>query len=177
MIKHILISALSVILLASCASMKKTTAPAAAKEQAKSGAFDESFDPLTLKDDDIVISGKKEQPAPEQKTASPTTASKSSKITAGELQETDGFRVQLFATRSIETATVGQQKAEQLFGARHQKVYLIFETPFYKLRIGDLLSRKEAEQLRDEAKTYGYDQAFIVRSKVQVTKDQIENNY
>ncbi len=177
MIKHVIAIGLTAILLASCASMKKAAAPQPVKEKAAAGAFDESFDPLSLKDDDIVISGKNEQPAPKQEYSSGVPMSSTSKVSTDEMQETDGFRVQLFATRSIETATVGQQKAEQLFGAQHQKIYLIFETPFYKLRVGDLLSRKAAEQLRDTAKTYGYDQAFIVRSKVQVTKEQMDNNY
>ncbi len=150
---------------------KEAEEPAAAAPK----AYDESFDPLSLKDDDIKIT--------EKETAPPATSAKEEKTdtrkeTLSEgLQETDGFRVQLLATRNLETATIEQERAENQFKRMGHKIYLIFETPFYKLRVGDLLTRKQAEELREKAKQYGYDQAFIVRSKVQVTREQLENNF
>ena len=133
-------------------------------EQAeKTSAYDESFDPLSLKDDDIVI---KPASDPEQKDKT-ESAKKTEKKEDTQIQtEVDGYRVQLLATRSIESATLIKQKAEEQFRPYNYKVYWSFEAPFYKIRIGDVLKRTDAETIRDLAKSLGYDQAFPVRSKV-----------
>ncbi len=129
----------------------------------KTSSYDESFDPLSLKDDDIVI---KPNSGKQQKDKS-TSAKPVEKKEDGQIQtEVDGYRVQLLATRSIESATLIKQKAEEQFAPYDYKVYWSFEAPFYKIRIGDVLKRTEAETIRDLAKTMGYDQAFPVRSKV-----------
>ena len=132
-------------------------------EQAqKIPSYDESFDPLSLKDDDIVI-----KPTSDSEMAQTKRTKKSAKKEDTQIQtEVDGYRVQLLATRSIESATLIKQKAEEQFSPYNYKVYWSFEAPFYKIRIGDVLKRTEAEEIRDLAKKMGYDQAFPVRSKV-----------
>jgi len=128
----------------------------------KTSSYDESFDPLSLKDDDIVI-----KPASESGEEQAESAKKTEKKEDTQIQtEVDGYRVQLLATRSIESATLIKQKAEEQFLPYNYKVYWSFEAPFYKIRIGDVLKRTDAEAIRDLAKSLGYDQAFPVRSKV-----------
>ena len=134
----------------------------------KTSRYDESFDPLSLDDEDIIITKK------EEKESDQNTADNKIENTADEevvLLESEGFRVQIFATRSIETATLAQQKAVDQFSDSNYKVYLVFEAPLYRLRIGDALSRSDAEDIRDLAKERGYDEAFIVRSKVMIPEN------
>jgi cell division septation protein DedD len=135
------------------------------KAKEKSGKYDETFDPLSLDDDDIVVT-KKEEPVSEQKPKENTQKESGNEHIA--LLESEGFRVQIFATRSIETATLAQQKAVDQFSDSGYKVYLVFEAPLYRIRIGDAVSRSDAEDIRDLAKERGYDEAFIVRSKIMV---------
>ena len=175
MMRMLILSALTAaVFFTACAPSQKAVKKEAEPAAATPKAYDESFDPLSLKDDDIKIEQKETtESKPEAKQKNKTEQ----EIPAAGLQEVEGFRVQLLATRNLETATIEQERAENQFKSKGYNVYLTFETPFYKLRIGDLLNRKQAEELRDLAKSYGYDQAFIVRSKVQVTREQLENNF
>ena len=71
----------------------------------------------------------------------------------------------------IETATMTKSKAINDFAPYKQKVYFIFEAPFYKIRIGDFTERSKAEKARELARKLGYKEAFVVRSKVRVPKN------
>jgi hypothetical protein len=124
--------------------------------------YDESFDPLSLEDDDILIEGD---------TQSPVIDNTETKSDSGEeikLKEITGFRVQIFATKDIETASLFELEASERFGHLDHKIYLIFEAPLYKIRVGDCKDRMQAEELRDLATQYGYRESFIVKSKIQV---------
>ncbi len=150
-------------LLMACGGQQKVVQKPVKEESAS--PYDESFDPLSLHDDDITI-----QPGEHKTNSSSEKKVKKAKQTESEtvLKETDGFRVQILATRSIETATMVKQQAEEQFKPYDYKVYWQFEAPFYKIRVGDVLKRTDAENIRDLAKQLGYDQAFPVRSKVKV---------
>jgi hypothetical protein len=124
--------------------------------------YDESFDPLSLDDDDIIIAGDEnikiiDNSGNEPKTEIPTV-----------VKEINGFRVQLLATKNIETASLFQQEASERFNNLEHKTYVIFDAPLYKVRVGDCRERGEAEDLRDFAKQYGYRECLIVKSKIQV---------
>lgn len=122
--------------------------------------YDESFDPLSLDDDDIVIANT------EVSASTETKDTKENSITLP--HEITGFRVQILATKNIETASLFEQEASERFQSQNYKTYLIFEAPLYKIRVGDCRIRAEAETLRDLATGYGYRESFIVKSKIQV---------
>jgi hypothetical protein len=124
--------------------------------------YDESFDPLTLEDDDILIEGDENIAA----IFGAQNISEPEKITA--VREINGFRVQILATKNIETASLFEQEASERFGHLDHKTYLIFEAPLYRIRVGDCKERAEAEELRDLATQYGYRESFIVKSKIQI---------
>ena len=127
--------------------------------------YDESFDPLMLQDDDILIEGDDDvsvvDPNPEGDPETEVVLT---------TKEMTGFRVQILATKNIETASLFEQEASERFGHLDHKTYLIFEAPLYKIRVGDCKDRPQAEELRDLAMQYGYRESFIVKSKVQVTE-------
>lgn len=162
--KNMLIVLAGMLLLMSCAAGQKETKTEADKTVEESGGYDESFDPQTLEDDDIVIERKNN--GKQREAVTHTKAVETVSDSAADYREADGFRVQIFATRDIEAATLTQQKAIEQFGGMNYKTYLIFEAPFYKVRIGDAVERAEADKIRDAAKELGFDQAFTVRSRV-----------
>jgi len=123
--------------------------------------YDESFDPLTLNDDDLVIAADSVQTSPG--TTETGTIQLPQSLT---LDETEGFRVQIIATNNIGTASLTEQEASARFGPLGFKVYLVFEAPLYKIRVGDCVERNAAEELRDKAKEFGYNNAFIVKTKI-----------
>ena len=122
--------------------------------------YDESFDPLSLDDDDIVIA----EASLTKKEIENKPVVIEEKIIPKEM---NGFRVQILATKNIETASLFEQEATERFGSLEHKTYLIFEAPLYKIRVGDCKERAEAEDLRDLAKQYNYREAFIVKCKIQ----------
>ena len=90
-----------------------------------------------------------------------TSASKSldSNIT-----EIEGFRVQIFATQDRNKA---DQLQEDLALKFDEKIYIIFEAPNYKLRIGDFLDRDDAEILRMRLVSSDFPSSWIVRTRIQ----------
>jgi len=124
--------------------------------------FKEDFDPLSLNDDDIVI-------LPESPTSQKVVAKRPvhEKPAVGEEKSGQemikGYRIQLLATR--DEAQARKTKRDAIFKFQ-EHVYLIFEAPLYKLRVGDCQTEKEAEALRKKAREKGFRDAWIVPSKV-----------
>jgi uncharacterized protein YcfL len=157
-----LLSLLILFSLMACSSSEQMVVK---DEPKKANPYDESFDPNSLNDDDIVV-GKY---ATSQAVTNTPAGNLNSPLEETLYSEVKGFRVQIIATKSIETATLAEQEAKELFEGMNQKTYLIFDAPLYKLRVGDATTRDAAEEIRDVAKDYGYREAFIVPTKVNVT--------
>tara|TARA_Y100001970_G_scaffold195832_1_gene238061 strand:+ start:518 stop:940 length:423 start_codon:yes stop_codon:yes gene_type:complete len=75
----------------------------------------------------------------------------------------EGFRVQVLATRDRFNAEKLQLELEQIF---QHKIYVIFEAPNYKVRIGNFIDRQKAEAFRIELAKKGYSSAWIIRTKI-----------
>jgi len=80
-----------------------------------------------------------------------------------------GWRVQIFATTDYERASAVREEAESLFRV---PVYLKFEAPYYKVRVGECRTRTEAEALRRRAVKLGYTSAFPVRTRIKVPTEE-----
>ena len=80
----------------------------------------------------------------------------------------DGFRIQVLATSS-------QEKADALKTELHSfypnEVYVIFEDPNYKVRIGNCSDRDEAEMLLLKVQELGYPTAWIVSTTIDVSTE------
>lgn len=75
-----------------------------------------------------------------------------------------GFRVQLFnVTTEFETAWRDYWLAMEKF---EESVYLVYEAPYYKVRVGDCLKVEEAISLKNRAIRLGFEEAWIVMSRV-----------
>jgi hypothetical protein len=155
------------VFLFSCAGVRETTERR--EQEQTTNQFDESFDPLSLEDDDITIARNPDMVQRETRTEE--SAGETIPEPASERSQVDGWRVQILATKNIENATLVHQEASDQFELSDIKAYLIFEAPLYKVRIGNAQTRTEAETVRDLARDYGYTEAFIVRSKVLVNPD------
>ncbi len=83
-----------------------------------------------------------------------------------EEKESPGWRVQILASTVDHQARKAQREAEAKF---KEGVYLIYDPPMYKVRVGNCETRKIAQELRQFAVALGYRDAWIVRDKI-VTK-------
>ncbi|MDH4211075.1 MAG: SPOR domain-containing protein [candidate division WOR-3 bacterium] len=74
-----------------------------------------------------------------------------------------GFRVQIFASNTEENASRVATDARAVFT---DPVYIEYVAPYYKVRVGDYLTREEIEPLKNKALSFGYRGAFIVETMV-----------
>ena len=79
----------------------------------------------------------------------------------------DRYRVQVLATRYFEYA---DSLAISISDKITDSVYVEFETPNYKVRVGDFINRDSAELLQKELLNMGYQSAWILRSKITAQK-------
>jgi hypothetical protein len=153
-----------ILVLAGCASSsRKATTTAASGELEK---IDESFDPLSLNDEDIVFPQPKQIKSIEQPSDLPPEENIPAESLLQENKLIEWFRLQLLSTKDLASATRAKAMAQEQFSDLQLKFYLEFDSPYYKVRAGDFKTREEANALRGTVRSRGYPQAWIVKTKV-----------
>ena len=76
----------------------------------------------------------------------------------------EGFRVQVLATSSRENADRLRYELAIEYG---KDIYIVFEAPNYKVRIGNFIDRRLAEKLRLELINKGYPSSWIIRTRIE----------
>jgi len=72
----------------------------------------------------------------------------------------DVYRIQVFTSRLYVEANQERLLAEEIFSL---PVYLDFEVPYYKVRVGDFATREEAEKILPEMTRIGYSETWVAR--------------
>ena len=80
----------------------------------------------------------------------------------------EGFRVLVLTTDNAEEAN--QVKADIYFNQNAYEVYVDFEPPFYKVKVGDFDSQKTADDLKFKLNQLGYKEAKVIKEKINVYK-------
>ena len=83
----------------------------------------------------------------------------------GAMQTVSGYRVQIVAVSDQASAHRIEENMRERYG---EIVYLIYEAPRYKVRIGNFTSRDEAVQFCRQLMQEGYPDAWVVRSQVTI---------
>ncbi|HHM23685.1 MAG TPA: SPOR domain-containing protein [Bacteroidetes bacterium] len=152
------------ILLTGCATTKKTVSEEKSKPVPR---FVEDFDPMSLTDDQFTIPPKAAEVSPPVDTAGVAPAEQPREVPAEKRIKTvkvPGYRIQIAAVSNQEDAAKIQREAMLQF--EDVNVYLTFEPPFYKVRIGDFERRHDAEEYQRKAIAAGYKDAWIVRTMI-----------
>ena len=76
----------------------------------------------------------------------------------------EGFRIQVLATSSQENADRLRDELAIKYG---KDIYIVFEAPNYKVRIGNFIDRRLAEKLRLELINKGYPSSWIIRTRIE----------
>ena len=158
------ISLLVLLVLAGCASSPKPVTTAVTTGDSRK--IDESFDPLSLKDEDIVFPQPRQLDKIEQSSYLPADEIVPAESLQVENKLVEGFRLQLLSTKDLESATRSKAMAQEQFSDLQLKFYLEFDSPYYKVRTGDFKTRQEAETVRGVVRSRGYPQAWIVKTKI-----------
>lgn len=80
-----------------------------------------------------------------------------------------GYRVQVTFTDNIEQASQVKNQLSPLFTG--ENVYVVYEAPYYKVRVGDFLSRPDANLTLRSLFEKGYKDSWIVPDKVRKEPD------
>src|SRR5262245_48050050 len=74
-----------------------------------------------------------------------------------------GWRVQIHAFPTMASAEAAAAKARQRFT---EPVYVEYQAPMYKVRVGDFLTKDDARHMVNRAKAENYTQAWVVEDLV-----------
>ena len=132
-------------------------------QSTQANQYDESFDPLKLHEPKDMFF--KEQSQQEVLRQLETDTSFISKEQRPASEQVTGYRVQLIATPNYQEADSMFQTIKSTFEA-DANTYLEYDSPNYKIRIGDCDTRYGAERLQNIARQKGFRYAWIVRSNI-----------
>ena len=76
---------------------------------------------------------------------------------------TSGFRVQIFSSSTRGSAENAQMQARVQLA--RDDVFIDFEPPYFKVRVGNFQTRNDAEILLEEVTKKGYETAFIIQTE------------
>ncbi|NIA28890.1 MAG: hypothetical protein GWP06_03120 [Actinobacteria bacterium] len=146
-----------------CAGQKKIVQQHEKPEKIKANPeLIEDFDPMTLGDYDFQISSKSQGETGVLDIDKFLQGGKNNDSSRVE-EKVPGYRVQIISTRDEAEARAVKRDALFIFD---EGVYLTFDDPYYKVRVGDAVSRFDANDLQEVAVSKGYLEAWVVRSEV-----------
>lgn len=145
------------ILLAGCGSSKRVEKEKSDSELKEFLAkYEKTFDPSVYNPDVESIKVEERQVHDAMESANAVEVA---------LPETiPGFRIQVLFTPEIQEAT---QIRDNLDASLPEEwTYLIFDSPYYKVRIGNFIERYEAQALLRRLVSIGFSEAWIVPDKI-----------
>ncbi|WP_127126595.1 SPOR domain-containing protein [Pseudoflavitalea rhizosphaerae] len=81
-----------------------------------------------------------------------------------------GFRIQVVSTNDRNKAFTAKSTIYQQFP--ELKAYLLYQSPFYKLKVGNFIKREDAEEYLSSIKQYFPSGVYIVRDVIEVTPEK-----
>ena len=173
LISRLLIAVCIVVLVGACTARPPAQKPAAATKDEPYDFKSEGNIP-PLKEADVVREADFEEvPVTEEEVLGEDVEISAEEsvdaVHESEFVQVAGFRVQVFATGSEETAEAVREAAERKLGL---PVYSEIVEGLYKVRIGDCVSREAAEALLQSCQAAGYGDAWIVEAMVQAPRDK-----
>ena len=127
------------------------------------------FDPLGFYGDDTVITGQGRQIDKHDKTEPADTLLDQPEMIRPlddptDIEESDQplviFRVQIFASKSFDEAQDFAAQIEPLF---IEGVFVEYQMPYYKVRVGEFYNPNDGETFLDDVKQMGFKNAWLVR--------------
>ncbi len=131
------------------------------EEEKSTGIVNEFFDPLILDDEDLQVKKTISIESQSDKVQEELMMDDAEQIKS---ESVTGYRVQICALSDEERAREIHRTAILKFV--NEEVYLIYDSPYYKVRVGNCRTRQEADRLQQLAVEKGFDDAWVVRTKI-----------
>ncbi len=117
--------------------------------------FERSFKP-SFYDTEVYLYGKND--------STRTFGKAIDQLTSAPPETLQGFRIQILATNNFDDANTTRITFSLTFPELW--VYLVFEAPTYKIRVGDFVNRSEAKKLLDQFQSQGFKTSWIVPDRI-----------
>ena len=85
------------------------------------------------------------------------------------IRTVDGYRVLVVATDNLDDAN--SIRADILAKIKRKEVYISFEPPFYKVKVGDFTDLTESNNLKFRLNQLGYTEARVVQETVNIFEE------
>jgi hypothetical protein len=137
------------------------------KESTNQTGKNENFD-LTPYHSTFDVEGKKKETKPEMPDVWYNYRTKAASDTSAPqiVGQINGYRVQVSSTDNLEEAD--SIRTELYLETNQKAVYITFEPPFYKVKVGDFLKISEAKDLRFKLNQIGYTEARVINDKINI---------
>lgn len=172
--KTILFISLTSLLFLSCGSGSQKTSVTGDSPKANNQEAAQWFNPNNLEENDISIEKKKPVKVADKPETLDTEFVSEVETETKANEIISGFRIQLRASKDSKKMRRALNEAKSFFNPRGYEVYLVYESPMYKLRVGDTTDRKRADKLLTLSKENGYRDAWVVPDMVNSALDQGE---
>lgn len=116
--------------------------------------YEETFNPSDFDDEVEIVKESHESRKNRQLLDEPED------VSSLEMTVIQGFRIQIFATANIDEAN--REKNIALGRFREDSVYVVFDPPVYKVRIGDFPTRFDASRKLPSIISSGYPDSWVV---------------
>jgi len=130
---------------------------AAPPRKEKLSTFERSFKPSEYDSDIVLVHKKENQPRPIVDVPVET-------FTVAEPETVQGYRIQVFASNNYDEAVSVRNALNIDLPA--QWVYMVYDAPTYKVRVGDYTNRADANLAVDGFIEKGYKGAWVVPDRV-----------
>ncbi|UCE05566.1 MAG: SPOR domain-containing protein [bacterium] len=162
------------VLITVCSSSRSliNEAESSKDDENHTGIVNEFFDPLILNEEDLKV---KKTISIEPKSEQMDETLTQPKPDDQKPEIVSGYRVQICAVS--DEARARQIQRDAILKFIDEEVYLIYDSPYYKVRVGNCLTRYEADRLQQLAVEKGFDDAWVVRTKIKLknSSDKLEN--
>ncbi len=147
------------LLLAGCGATKESTTGGRADSDAAIRSFESVFQPS----DHDPLKPRTQDRVP-RRPDSLATQDANETLTPTAAETVQGFRVQVYSSTEIDVARAKKAEFEAAFP--EEWFYLDYQAPTYKLRVGNFLTRFEAERFARTLTDQGYREAWTVPETV-----------
>jgi cell division septation protein DedD len=98
----------------------------------------------------------------------PAESTPSEDSSTQDISQVEGYRVQVITTDDLDEAN--EIRAEIYFKTNHKNIYIIFDPPFYKVKVGDFTNISDANSLVFKLNQMGYSEARVVSELVNLKR-------
>jgi len=141
------------------------------------GAETAQFDPLELPSDTTVVPKNNPQKGDligeeiltDNQALGQTDSSVNNLLKSVDSINSQSFRIQIFSSKVFGASKQATNVAEEIFD---RPVYLDYEVPYYKIRVGNFVNRDDAEKYLLKVRTAGYSDAWVVAANINIRESE-----